>query len=65
MRFRVRRVKGDVEEWGNDECEKVGKSLSAFIRTRRSGEKAVGAWRYQYKQVSVRVRFEFYVTFDT
>ena len=51
--LRVHTVDKDlaIKDWGNDECRKVGVSLTTFIRNRESGAAAVEAWTNQYDQV--------------
>jgi len=53
--FRVREVdnKLNLTDWGDEECRRVGCSLSTFIRKRKTGAVAIDAWRLNYTQLDV------------
>jgi len=52
---RVREVdkKLNLTDWGDEECRRVGCSLSTFIRKRKTGAVAIDAWRLNYTQLDV------------
>ena len=52
---RVREVdkKLSLTDWGDEECRRVGCSLSTFIRKRKTGAVAIDAWRLNYTQLDV------------
>jgi len=54
LEFSVRKIDNEtkLEEWGVEECERVGVSLANFIRKRDSGEAALEAWRYHFDQLN-------------
>ena len=49
-------------EWDEEDCRRVGQSLAKFIRSRKTGEVAVDAWRKNY--VQLEVLFEGVVGFE-
>ena len=53
--FRVRQVGKNLTltDWGDEECRRVGCSLSTFIRKRKTGAVAIDAWRLNYTQLDV------------
>ena len=53
--YRVRAVDKTVrmEEWGEEDCRRVGCSLSTFIRKRKTGAVAIDSWRLNYTQLDV------------
>ena len=52
---RVREVdkKLNLTDWGDEECQRVGCSLSTFIRKRKTGAVAIDSWRLNYTQLDV------------
>jgi len=52
---RVREVdkKLNLTDWGDEECQHVGCSLSTFIRKRKTGAVAIDSWRLNYTQLDV------------
>jgi len=52
---RVREVDKELNltDWGDEECRRVGCSLSTFIRKRKTGAVAIDAWRLNYTQLDV------------
>ena len=52
--LRVHKIKSTTKmvDWSDRDCERVGMSFAAILRSKVTGEKAVHAWREQYKQVS-------------
>ena len=38
-------------DWGEEECQRVGRSMACFLRNRKTGEAAVAAWRLHYAQL--------------
>ena len=52
---RVRKVDKNLKmtDWGDEECQRVGRSLSTFIRKRKTGAVAIDAWRLNYIQLDV------------
>ena len=53
--FRVRHVNktAKMTDWGDEQCRRVGCSLSIFIRKSKTGAAAVEAWRLNYTQLDV------------
>ena len=53
--YRVRAVDktARMEEWGEEDCRRVGCSLSTFIRKRKTGAVAIDSWRLNYTQLDV------------
>jgi len=53
--FRVRKVDCVLKmtDWRKEECKRVGCSLATFLRKRKTGEHAIGAWRSYYAQLNV------------
>ena len=43
----------NLTDWGDEECRRVGCSLSTFIRKRKTGAVAIDAWRLNYIQLDV------------
>ena len=39
-----------IQEWGEEECRKVGSSLALFLRKRKTGATAMEAWRLHFVQ---------------
>jgi len=48
--LRVRKVDWTLKmnEWGDVDCKRVGCSLATFLRSRKTGEVALAAWRLHY-----------------
>ena len=48
--FTVRRVDYSLSltDWTEEECSKVGRSFATFLRKRKTGDAALGAWRLHY-----------------
>ena len=55
---RVRQVdkKLNLTDWGDEECQRVGCSLSTFIRKRKTGAVAIDSWRLNYTQLGVQFK---------
>jgi len=53
--FRVKEVDSALKtsEWGEEECKRVGRSLSTFLRRRNTGDVAVAAWRLNYPALNI------------
>ena len=53
--FRVKEVDSALKtsEWGEEECKRVGRSLSTFLRKRKTGDVAVTAWRLHYPALNI------------
>ena len=53
--FRVRSVDPttDMNEWNDQQCERVGNALVKLLRTRRYGAAALEGWRHAYPQLDV------------
>ena len=44
---------GEMTDWGDSECKRVGQAFANFLRKRKTGDAAVDAWRLQYGQLEV------------
>jgi len=53
--WRVQKVDwtSEMNDWGLEECHRVGCSLATFLRKRKTGEHAIDAWRLHYVQMDV------------
>ena len=53
MRFLAKEVdyKLKTEDWGDDECRKVGMSLSPFLIDAQTGDLALHCWKLNYPQI--------------
>ena len=66
--FRVQKVdwKSDMKDWSEEDCRRVGCSFATFLRKRKTGDAAVGAWRLHYAQLNILfkevVGFEEFIT---
>jgi len=66
--FRVQKVdwKSDMKDWSEEDCRRVGCSFATFLRKRKTGDAAVGAWRLNYAQLNILfkevVGFEEFIT---
>jgi len=51
--FRAREIDwtSEMVDWGEEETKRVGQSFVFFLRKRKAGEAAVGAWRKKYAQL--------------
>jgi len=51
--FRAQEVSwtSETTDWGEEACKRVGRSLALFLRKRKTGEVALGAWRGHYPQL--------------
>jgi len=53
--LRVQKVDwtSEMNDWGLEECRRVGCSFATFLRKRKTGEHAIDAWRLHYAQLDV------------
>ena len=40
-------------DWDEDDCRRVGRSISTFMRTFQQGQTAIDAWTLNYPQLTI------------
>ena len=60
MGFRAQEVSwtSEMTDWEENACKRVGLSLALFLRKRKTGEVALGAWRSNYPQLEALFELE-------